>query len=141
MQYGNLLRLKSDQSIFFVDFEYAARNFRGFDIGNHFYEWCYDYDGLNPHEMHVERYPTKEEQETFLEAYLEAGVDSRLPNHTTLEQLSAETQRYGLLSNVFWGLWAVIQAANSQIHFDYVGYAVGRFEEFNRRKSEVIVSR
>jgi len=26
-----------------VDFEYSSYNYRGFDIGNHFCEWVYDY--------------------------------------------------------------------------------------------------
>lgn len=38
-----------------IDFEYCAYNYRGFDIANHFQEWCYDY--TNPetpfyHENH-----------------------------------------------------------------------------------------
>lgn len=32
-----------DENLVFIDFEYCAYNYRGFDIANHFCEWAYDY--------------------------------------------------------------------------------------------------
>ncbi|KAM5335157.1 choline/ethanolamine kinase isoform 1-T1 [Glossophaga mutica] len=46
IQEGNILLLsepESADSIMLVDFEYSSYNYRGFDIGNHFCEWVYDY--------------------------------------------------------------------------------------------------
>lgn len=57
-----------------IDFEYAGYNTRGFDIGNHFCEWTADYHSDRPSLMHPDRYPTKDEQLNFLEAYMEAEI-------------------------------------------------------------------
>ena len=57
-----------------IDFEYAGYNTRGFDIGNHFCEWTADYHSDIPSVLHPDKYPTKEEQLNFLEAYMEAEI-------------------------------------------------------------------
>ncbi|XP_048659119.1 choline/ethanolamine kinase isoform X9 [Marmota marmota marmota] len=46
IQEGNILLLSEPEnadSLMLVDFEYSSYNYRGFDIGNHFCEWVYDY--------------------------------------------------------------------------------------------------
>uniref|UniRef100_A0A671DQL5 ethanolamine kinase n=1 Tax=Rhinolophus ferrumequinum TaxID=59479 RepID=A0A671DQL5_RHIFE len=46
IQEGNILLLSEPEnadSLMLVDFEYSGYNYRGFDIGNHFCEWVYDY--------------------------------------------------------------------------------------------------
>ncbi|KAG0236045.1 hypothetical protein BGW42_004153 [Actinomortierella wolfii] len=74
-QYGNILRTTDDSGeLVVIDFEYAGYNTRGFDIGNHFCEWTADYHSDRPSLMHPDRYPTKEEQLNFLEAYMEAEI-------------------------------------------------------------------
>jgi len=57
-----------------IDFEYAGYNTRAFDIGNHFCEWTADYHSDRPSVLHPSRYPTKDEQLNFLEAYVEAEI-------------------------------------------------------------------
>ncbi|XP_042302438.1 choline kinase alpha isoform X3 [Sceloporus undulatus] len=47
-QEGNILLLEGredseKQKLMLIDFEYSSYNYRGFDIGNHFCEWMYDY--------------------------------------------------------------------------------------------------
>ncbi|XP_010226359.1 PREDICTED: choline kinase alpha-like, partial [Tinamus guttatus] len=47
-QEGNVLLLEGrenleKQKLMLIDFEYSSYNYRGFDIGNHFCEWMYDY--------------------------------------------------------------------------------------------------
>lgn len=37
------LELENVDSFMLVDFEYSSYNYRGFDIGNYFCEWVYDY--------------------------------------------------------------------------------------------------
>ncbi|KAG0303197.1 hypothetical protein BGZ98_006899 [Dissophora globulifera] len=74
-QYGNILRtLDESGELVVIDFEYAGYNTRGFDIGNHFCEWTADYHSDRPSLMHPDRYPTKQEQLNFLEAYMEAEI-------------------------------------------------------------------
>jgi choline kinase len=45
------------------------------EFANHFSEWCYNYhDSVAPHLCRVDRYPTLEQQKTFLKAYVEHSV-------------------------------------------------------------------
>jgi ethanolamine kinase len=47
---------------------------------------------------------------------------------------------FSLASHYYWGLWALIQAMVSDIDFDYMEYAVLRFNEYDKRKQEVLTS-
>lgn len=51
-----------------------------------------------------------------------------------LERLSAEANAWALASHLYWGIWALIQACNSPIDFDYMGFSATRLGEFRRRK-------
>ncbi|KFH64773.1 hypothetical protein MVEG_09504 [Podila verticillata NRRL 6337] len=74
-QYGNILQtLDPSHELVVIDFEYAGYNTRGFDIANHFCEWMADYHSARPSIMHRDRYPTRQEQLNFLEAYIEAEI-------------------------------------------------------------------
>ncbi|POM79912.1 Choline/ethanolamine Kinase, partial [Phytophthora palmivora] len=42
LQYGNIMKNDAGDAVF-IDFEYTSYNPRGYDIGNHFCEWAYDY--------------------------------------------------------------------------------------------------
>ncbi|KAI1927386.1 hypothetical protein LOZ58_006460 [Ophidiomyces ophidiicola] len=99
-QYGNLLRLQpSEESplllpanehkqLIVIDFEYASANMRGVEFANHFTEWCYNYhDSERPWGCHTSWYPSPEEQERFIRAYLKhrpqvitlQGADGSMP--------------------------------------------------------------
>uniref|UniRef100_A0A4W3J6K9 ethanolamine kinase n=1 Tax=Callorhinchus milii TaxID=7868 RepID=A0A4W3J6K9_CALMI len=41
-------------------------------------------------------------------------------------------------SHFFWGFWALIQAKYSTIEFDFLGYAVLRFNQYFQMKPQVI---
>ncbi|EEH15977.2 hypothetical protein PABG_06064 [Paracoccidioides brasiliensis Pb03] len=82
-QYGNLLRLEPSgesplllppnehKQLVVIDFEYASANTRGLEFCNHFTEWCYNYhDPDRPWACNTKWYPTPEEQERFVRAYL-----------------------------------------------------------------------
>ncbi|VVC99905.1 unnamed protein product [Leptidea sinapis] len=127
-----------------IDFEYCAYNHRGFDIANHFQEWCYDY--TNPHHpFYHERQedaPTLEQQEIFLKEYVkhfsggaegprDAGIDE--VNH-----LLMEVETFALPVNMFWTLWSVVNASKSQIPFGYWEYALARLETYYRLKLEIV---
>lgn len=110
----------------FIDYEYGAQNYRGFDLGNHFCE----YAGFECE--FEEYYPNKEAQMRFLRAYLREinGCISAEPSELELEQLYLEANLFALTSHFFWGLWALIQAGVSDIRFDYMGYAIKRFSRY-----------
>ncbi|RXN01712.1 Choline kinase alpha [Acipenser ruthenus] len=72
-QEGNVLLLQGrenldKQKLMFIDFEYSSYNYRGFDIGNHFCEWMYDYtyDKFPFFKASFNNYPTKTQQEYAL---------------------------------------------------------------------------
>jgi len=82
-QYGNILRIKptgesplllpanSHKQLIVIDFEYASANVRGLEFANHFTEWCYNYhDERKAHAFHASWYPTPEEQDRFVRAYV-----------------------------------------------------------------------
>ncbi len=100
MQYGNLLRRKKDSAIIFVDFEYSCNSFRGFDIANHFYEWCANYESSEPHILKFKLYPSAEEPMHFIEAYVNAYYENSMSAEKLREEaekLRVECDHYGLL--------------------------------------------
>jgi choline kinase len=82
-QYGNILRLvptgesplllpaNTHKQLVVIDFEYSSANTRGLEFANHFTEWCYNYhDKRKPYACNVSKYPSPEDQESFLRSYV-----------------------------------------------------------------------
>uniref|UniRef100_A0A8C7VBX2 ethanolamine kinase n=1 Tax=Oryzias sinensis TaxID=183150 RepID=A0A8C7VBX2_9TELE len=131
-QEGNILLLKGRQSsdkqkLMLIDFEYSSYNYRGFDIGNHFCEWMYDYS-CEEHPFFradAQKYPSKTQQLHFIESYLresDGGFDnlSSADQMKLKEELFVEVNRFAMASHFFWGLWSLIQARLSTIEFGYL---------------------
>ncbi|KAM4881598.1 choline/ethanolamine kinase isoform 2-T2 [Thomomys bottae] len=75
IQEGNILLLsepKNVDNLMLVDFEYSSYNYRGFDIGNHFCEWVYDYthEEWPFYKAQLTDYPTRGQQLHFIRHYL-----------------------------------------------------------------------
>ncbi|XP_078804405.1 choline kinase alpha isoform X3 [Oryzias latipes] len=145
-QEGNILLLKGRQSsdkqkLMLIDFEYSSYNYRGFDIGNHFCEWMYDYS-CEEHPFFradAQKYPSKTQQLHFIESYLresDGGFDnlSSADQMKLKEELFVEVNRFAMASHFFWGLWSLIQARLSTIEFGYLEYAKARFEAYFQQK-------
>ncbi|KAG2209168.1 hypothetical protein INT47_005460 [Mucor saturninus] len=128
--YGNIIYDEEKEEASFIDYEYGCYAFRGFDIGNHFNEFA----GF---ECEYWRYPTKEFQMKWYQWYLESNNNGVPPTEAEKEKLFREVDAYSLASHYYWGLWAMIQALISDIDFNYMEYAVLRFNEYDRRKNEV----
>ncbi|KAF7731589.1 hypothetical protein EC973_009353 [Apophysomyces ossiformis] len=127
-QYGNVLRLDRTGELVVVDFEYAGYNPRGFDIANHFCEWMYDYHSDQPATFRAEKFPTDEEQLRFIEAYLKALDDPH--DEAKTKNVQKEVSVWVMGSHLFWGLWGLIQASQSEIDFDYFSYSAQRLKAF-----------
>ncbi|KAK3392972.1 kinase-like domain-containing protein [Podospora didyma] len=83
-QYGNILRIRPDdekspllqpanehKQLIVIDFEYAAANVPGLEFANHFSEWTYNYHDLErPWACDTTKYPTPEQQQRFIKAYI-----------------------------------------------------------------------
>ncbi|XP_026221406.1 choline/ethanolamine kinase-like [Anabas testudineus] len=122
-----------------IDFEYSSYNYRGFDFGNHFCEWMYDYtyNQWPFYKATPENYPTREQQLHFIRNYL---AEQRRHSNVTVDQtqieedMILEANRYALASHFLWGLWSIIQAKISKIEFGYMDYAQCRFEAYFKQK-------
>jgi len=127
---GNIIVDDSTGVIKFIDFEYADTNYRGFDVANHFNEWA----GF---EADYSRYPQKEQQYQFYRTYL-AQVKGGEPTEQELDSMYVEVNKFALLSHFYWGTWALVQANISTIDFDFLDYALLRFNEYFLRKPEFL---
>ncbi|KAG0292317.1 Ethanolamine kinase 1 [Dissophora globulifera] len=147
--YGNLIYNEAKDDVFFIDYEYGSYSYRAFDIANHFNEWC----GF---ECEYENYPNKEVQYKWLRSYLEEFARASSDNNASssdrnstnsaeivvkdedVEQIYREVNKFALASHFYWGVWALVQAQLSDIDFDYMPYAVLRFNEYFKRRDEFL---
>ncbi|XP_034542485.1 choline/ethanolamine kinase [Notolabrus celidotus] len=144
VQEGNILMLEdkdqtSTDRLMLIDFEYSSYNYRGFDFGNHFCEWMYDYtyNQWPFYKATPEDYPTREQQLHFIRSYLaEQGQhsDATVDQTQAEEDMIIEANRYALASHFLWGLWSIIQAKISKIEFGYMDYAQCRFDAYYKQK-------
>lgn len=149
VQEGNILILEgrdhsSTEKLMLIDFEYSSYNYRGFDFGNHFCEWMYDYtfDRWPFYKATAENYPSREQQLHFIRNYLlktEGYPDGITHEDQTRmeDELLLEANRYALSSHFLWGLWSIIQARISKIEFGYMDYAQSRFDAYFKLKKIV----
>lgn len=114
-----------------IDYEYGQPNYSAYDIGNHFNEFC----GVDVVDYNL--YPTKHTQLQYIRQYLHA-LGHREVDDVTVEQWYVNVEHMSLVSHMFWGVWAQIQAANSTIDFDFLGYGIIRLNEYYRRKEQVL---
>ncbi|XP_073419406.1 choline kinase alpha [Dendrobates tinctorius] len=148
-QEGNVLLLDGrenceKQKLMLIDFEYSSYNYRGFDIGNHFCEWMYDYthEKFPFFKANFSKYPTKKQQLHFISSYI-AEFQPGFENLSNEEQSKVENEmlieinRFALASHFFWGLWSIIQAKISAIEFGYMEYAMARFDAYFLHKKKL----
>ncbi|NXV36696.1 CHKB kinase, partial [Rissa tridactyla] len=132
VQEGNILLLagreaSSSDRLMLIDFEYSSYNYRGFDIGNHFCEWVYNYthDSWPFFKASLENYPSRQQQLHFIRHYLSEdsgrGGDTTHEEQARIEEeMLTEINRFALASHFFWGLWSILQAKISTIQFGYL---------------------
>eukprot|EP00644_Phytophthora_capsici_P009510 jgi/Phyca11/6660/fgenesh1_pm.PHYCAscaffold_13_\ len=134
LQYGNIMKDEAGDVVL-IDFEYTSYNPRGYDIGNHWCEWAYDYHKtVNPHLADFSKYPTEQEQREFCRSYLAGKTgDENLVSDKAIEKLRQEANTYSLATHLYWTIWGYIQATQSEINFDYMGFAQCRYEAFKSR--------
>ncbi|RZC36210.1 ethanolamine kinase 2, partial [Asbolus verrucosus] len=118
---GNVIYTKEKGCVTFIDFEYAAHNYQAFDIANHFLE----YAGVE--EVDYSKYPNKEMQIDWFKIYLTEYKE--VFTQDDVDRLYVQVSKFTLVSHLFWGIWALIQAEHSYIDFDFLGL-VPRFFKF-----------
>ncbi|KAF5286388.1 hypothetical protein FQA39_LY16308 [Lamprigera yunnana] len=125
---GNIIYTPEKNSVTFIDLEYSALNYQAFDIGNHFAEFA----GVD--DVDYSRYPSKELQWNWLRIYLSVLQKDDDISEKEVQKLYVQVNQFALISHIFWGLWALLQAEHSSIDFDYLGYAAIRFNEYYSKK-------
>ncbi|XP_065321844.1 choline/ethanolamine kinase-like isoform X2 [Gordionus sp. m RMFG-2023] len=82
--YSNNSNTDVEIKLDFIDYEYSAYTYRGFDIANHFCEWTMDYTFKEyPYfSLHSDNFPTKDQQRLFLEVYLRSYHEAVRYNKT-----------------------------------------------------------
>ncbi|XP_055902844.1 choline/ethanolamine kinase isoform X3 [Eupeodes corollae] len=133
---------ESEPDLMIIDFEYCAYNYRGFDLANHFIEWTIDYSNpVFPFFSHTkEQYPTKEQRQDFISAYLRKDnedIENYIPNAEEIESLEKEIRTFSMISHLFWGLWSVVNVYQN-IEFGYWEYAVSRLREYQALKNSFL---
>lgn len=118
----------------FIDHEYGAPNYQAFDLGNHFTEFV----GIGDQNLDYENlYPKEDFQKDWLRRYL-AAYDGRQPTSEEVHRLYVLVNKFSLCANLKWGIWALVQAKNSSIDFDFIDYAMQRLNEYRRRKPQFL---
>lgn len=128
--------LSPQQKVLLIDFEYTGPSLVAFDVANHWCEWMYDY---KESVLREEWFPTKEEQEHFIDCYNQR-VAELLEPHNQASQLQ---RGWGLtrgdalacvpVSHLHWGLWGLVQEQKApSIAFDYGKYAMERLKRFEQ---------
>ncbi|XP_034388706.1 ethanolamine kinase 2 isoform X2 [Cyclopterus lumpus] len=132
----NIIQNEKEGHVRFIDYEYSSYNYQAFDIGNHFNEFA----GMA--ELDYGLYPSREMQMDWLKVYLEAyklfTKKTEEVSPRELETLYVQVNKFALASHFFWGFWALIQAKYSTIDFDFLGYAVLRFNQYFKTKPAVM---
>lgn len=133
-----------------IDFEYCSYNYRGFDLGNHFCEYGYDYNCDEPpyYKIYSEMFDVVHERRIFCAAYLDevykmrdTGDNPHFPSDLVtgdravdLDRLITESTLFMAVANIYWTCWALLNAEHSVIQFDYGSYARDRLALYYHQK-------
>lgn len=134
---ANIVHNKKTGRVTFIDYEYGDYNLTFFDIANHFNE----YAGVET--VDYSRYPDKEYQREWLTIYFNAMQGFQSPQEyaklvENMDEVLKQIGLFSLCSNLFWGVWALVQAEYSTIDFDYVDYANTRLKEYFNKKDKYL---
>ncbi|XP_046457276.1 ethanolamine kinase 1-like isoform X1 [Daphnia pulex] len=125
---ANILYDKDQNVIAFIDFEYAGPNYQAYDIANHFCE----FSGVE--DFNTSRYPDEEFRKNWVTCYLKTFCGGQDVGNETVQLLLHHIELFTLASHFFWGVWSLIQAANSSIDFDFEKYSSLRLNEYFKKK-------
>ncbi|XP_035231143.1 choline/ethanolamine kinase-like [Stegodyphus dumicola] len=115
---GNILLRENssklnEPDINLIDFEFGGYNYRGFDIGNHFCEWCFNYitEKFPFFEGDFNKFPSEEEQVTYFKVYLDQlQKEGRLTNvslEDEIKSLLREIPVFSMAANYIWSIWSI----------------------------------
>lgn len=135
---GNIVLSIDNTKISFIDFEYAHYNYAAYDICNNWVE----YAGMGDTCNYDESFPSISLQKSWLTVYLTNtnAIDYKFKiNDELVEEWRSKILFFLPLTHLFWASWALVQANNSSIDFDYVGWAWKRIEQFKKTSFLVLI--
>jgi len=143
------MRQPATGQIQLIDFEYGGVNFVAFDVANHFNEHAGGTDDEDNGVPNYALFPSKKRQEEFVRTYVRAareigggsneGVSGE---EEEVRDLLVDVGAFILANHLYWGLWAVNQAAMEGCEgFDYLTYAKNRFDEYYGVKEREYVAK
>jgi ethanolamine kinase len=140
---ANIMRDPQTNKIQLIDFEYGGTNYRAFDIANHFNEHAGGTTAEEGATPNYDKFPSRERQEMFCTEYVRTMKELEEQNNADEDvkreamDLLEQVKEFVLINHLYWGLWAVNQAAEEGCEdFDYITYASNRFNEYYKRKAE-----
>uniref|UniRef100_A0A4W4ESM2 ethanolamine kinase n=1 Tax=Electrophorus electricus TaxID=8005 RepID=A0A4W4ESM2_ELEEL len=92
----------SSDKLMLIDFEYSSYNYRGFDLGNHFCEWIYDYTYDQwpfLRSLKLSQHSSVCPQLHFFRNYLAESEDPIQDQDTIEEEMIIEANRFGYCLN------------------------------------------
>ena len=116
---GNIIWNEKEQQIRFIDFEYATYNYQAYDIANHFCEFA----GFTCNWSEI---PGEEFQRQWISWYLEEFNGEGGSDELQVDKLLNNVRFFIPYCHLYWSLWALHQAENSVVDFDYISYAAKR---------------
>jgi len=126
---GNVLYHPDADELRFIDYEYGATAYAAFDVANHLCEYAgFDSD-------FARHFPDAAARAAFVRAYLAA--EGAPPPEEEVRDFCAEVEELVIVDHLWWGCWAVVQAAFSPIAFDFLDYARLRREGCQRHRQEL----
>lgn len=75
---------------------------------------------LGTDNIDLSNYPSKELQYDWLKEYLTVYNGTKEVSDIDIHNLYVQVNKFALISSVFWGMWSLVQAANSTIDFDFI---------------------
>ena len=112
---GNILLEEQTGAVRFIDYEYGACAPAAFDIANHLCE----YAGFDSY--FAAHFPFRAAREAFVAHYLTARGGPA--GSGAVVDFTDIVDFFVRVNHLWWGSWAVVQAAHSAIDFDFLEYA------------------
>lgn len=85
------------------------------------YLYNFSFLGISEDLDYDTKFPNKEFQQSWIRTYL-TEFNGTEPTNKEVETLYVNVSKCTLLSHLFWGVWALVQAEYSSINFDYIGW-------------------
>ncbi|CAL2049786.1 unnamed protein product [Caenorhabditis brenneri] len=130
----NIVYNKEKKTIEFIDYEYAFPNYALYDIANHFCEYA-GVEGTPDYSKCL----TKDQKWLFINDYLRFGSEKPQCG-VRIASMFKNLPLFEAAAHLFWAIWALVQAQNSTIDFDYLTYAHARYQQYEKRYGKYIAT-